>query len=203
MSNTLELNGLSHEVLSQLSYMPNLPLSLKRNLHFFDKEQILSEAFAYSKWLFKQSLLDEIAIDKRIKSYQSISMKYDRYYPNRQARQAFNDILGFRLLCDNYDSVINDLSEYFRIVDMRNGKAEDDGYRGVHLYFELSHSHFPIEIQINTFFDRQINNWLHDYVYKLGYDSAVGKQMRLLYEQGMIKNIQEFKEALSNVLSNC
>ena len=47
---------------------------------------------------------------------------------------------------------------------MSNGKAVDDGYRGVHVYYQKSGQHYPIEIQFNTLFDRQLNNWLiiHD-----------------------------------------
>ena len=49
---------------------------------------------------------------------------------------------------------------------MSNGKAADDGYRGVHAYYQKSGKHYPIEIQFNTLFDRQLNNRLHDYLYK-------------------------------------
>ena len=40
---------------------------------------------------------------------------------------------------------------------MSNGKAVDDGYRGVHVYYQKSGKHYPIEIQFNTLFDRQLN----------------------------------------------
>ena len=71
------------------------------------------------------------------------------------------------MLCDNYDEMLNqDNIDKIRIVDMSQGKANDDGYRGVHLYFQLDHQHYPVEIQMNTYYDRQINNWLHKYLYK-------------------------------------
>ena len=54
----------------------------------------------------------------------------------------------------------------------------DDGYRGVHLYFQLDSNHYPIEIQFNTLYDRQLNNWLHDYLYKKTYSNEVGQQLR-------------------------
>ena len=84
---------------------------------------------------------------------------------------------------------------------MSEGKADDDGYRGVHLYFQLDNEHYPIEIQYNTLYDRQMNNWLHDYLYKKKYPNEVGQQFRLMYEQGKIKNEPAFEEALNNVLS--
>lgn len=92
-------------------------------------------------------------------------------------------------------------SAQFRIADMTKGKAEDDGYRGVHVYYQKSGRHYPIEIQFNTLFDRQLNNWLHDYLYKKDYPVETGKIMREKYENGLIRNEYEFKEVLNNVLS--
>ena len=82
--------------------------------------------------------------------------------------------MGFRSLCDNYEDVLK-LREYqkFRVADMTKGKSNDDGYCGVHLYFQLDGSHYPIEIQYNTYYDRQFNNWLHKYIYKKNYESSV------------------------------
>ena len=77
----------------------------------------------------------------------------------------------------------------------------DDGYRGVHLYFQLDSNHYPIEIQFNTLYDRQLNNWLHDYLYKKTYSNVVGQQLRARYENGKIRNQSEFEEALNDVLS--
>lgn len=90
-----------------------------------------------------------------------------------------------------------------RIVDMSKGKANDDGYRGVHVYFQLSNYHYPIEIQYNTYYDRQINDWLHKYVYKKQYANKVGFALRKQYEDGKIRTEKEFKEGLHHVLSDC
>ena len=83
---------------------------------------------------------------------------------------------------------------------MSGGKSKDDGYRGVHVYFQLSSYHYPIEIQYNTYYDRQLNNWLHKYVYKRKYKAQIGYGLRQAYESGNIKNESEFKEVLRNVL---
>ena len=45
---------------------------------------------------------------------------------------------------------------------MSKGKSNDDGYRGVHVYYQKDNKHYPIEIQFNTYSDRQLNDWLHD-----------------------------------------
>ena len=51
-------------------------------------------------------------------------------------RKVFNDILDFWAFCDSYDAVLKLSREKIRIADMSNGKAHDDGYRGVHVYFQ-------------------------------------------------------------------
>ena len=127
-------------------------------------------------------------------------MKYERYYPDHQTRKVFNDILGFRAFCDGYEQILEEKSPQFRIADMTKGKTVDDGYRGVHVYYQKSGRHYPIEIQFNTLFDRQLNNWLHDYLYKKNYPIEIGKIMRDKYESGFIRNEHEFKEVLNNVL---
>lgn len=90
--------------------------------------------------------------------------------------------------------------KHIRVADMSKGKANDDGYRGVHIYFQLDNFHYPIEIQYNTYYDRQLNNWLHKYLYKKGYDNEIGCCLRTAYENGIIKTEQEFKGVLHNVL---
>ena len=77
---------------------------------------------------------------------------------------------------------------------MSTGKRNDDGYRGVHVYFQVDNFHYPIEIQFNTLFDRQLNDWLHDYVYKRNYPLSYGQQLREKYEHEVIKSESEFKE---------
>lgn len=196
----LKVNGLSIDILDKLSYESKLGKSLKHNLHDFDHNELMREMLEMTCWLQEQSELEDIALDYRVKSMDSIELKYQRYYPNRQVRQVFNDILGFRAFCDNYAELINDTSENLRIVDMSNGKSNDDGYRGVHLYYQKDNFHYPIEVQFNTLYDRQLNNWLHVFLYKKGYRDAVGIEMRKAYEEGKAKNQDEFEEVLRDVL---
>ena len=107
-------------------------------------------------------------------------------------------------MCDNYDGVLAlGTFDDLRIADMSRGKANDDGYRGVHVYYQLDNFHYPIEIQYNTYYDRQFNNWLHKYIYKKNYDGSVGCHLRNLYENAKILTEQDFKEAMEHVLSNC
>ena len=188
------------KILDLLSFESHLEIPLKKNLHYFDKESLIEELIAMTEWLDEQELLSEIALDYRIKSLDSILMKYERYYPDHQTRKVFNDILGFRAFCDSYEQILEEKSPQFRIADMTKGKSVDDGYRGVHVYYQKSGRHYPIEIQFNTLFDRQLNNWLHDNLYKKNYSIETGKIMRDKYESGFIRNEHEFKEVLNNVL---
>lgn len=199
----LKMNGLSVAILRQLSYESQLGIPLKRNLHYFDKDTLLAELNQMTDWLDGQNALADIALDYRIKSIDSIILKYNRYYPDHQVRKVFNDILGFRAFCDSYDDILTGDNSEFHIADLSHGKANDDGYRGVHAYFQLSGRHYPIEIQFNTLYDRQINNWLHDYLYKKDYPVSIGYIMRQKYENGLIKSTSEFEEVLKDVLSGC
>ena len=194
----LERDGLSHEKLYALSYVSKFELSLKRNLNKFNKEELLKEAMDVATWYDEQyDIFEEITIDYRIKSNNSIRIKYDKFYPDTPVEKTFNDLLGFRSICDNYDSVLK-LSSHneFKVVDMSNGKKKDDGYRGVHIYFQKDHHCYPIEIQYNTYYDRQLNNWLHMYIYKREDSDVIGSKMRVLYEQGKIKTEEDFRKEL-------
>ena len=197
----LKMNGLSVDTLDALSFESHLGIPLRKDLHYFNKDALIDELTKLTEWLDEQEILLDIALDYRVKSVDSILLKYNRYYPDHQTRKVFNDILGFRAFCDSYEPILEGESAQFRIADMTKGKAEDDGYRGVHVYYHKSGRHYPIEIEFNTLFDRQLNNWLHDYLYKKDYPVETGKIMREKYENGLIRNEYEFKEVLNNVLS--
>lgn len=204
IDNILARDGLSIKILSDLSFESHLGINLKKNLHYFNQQKLIEEIKKVEEWYDETEQLHNLAIDYRIKSLQSAIMKYNKYYPDHQARKVFDDLLGFRSLCDNYDGVIKfSESDFFRVADMSNGKANDDGYRGVHVYFQLTGMHYPIEIQYNTYYDRQFNNWLHKYTYKKNYDNKIGIILRKQYENGNITTEIEFKEVLLNVLSGC
>ena len=59
-----------------------------------------------------------------------------------------------------------------------------------------------IEIQYNTYYDRQLHNWLHKYVYKRDYGNKIGCILRKEYEDGKIRTEKEFVEVQNHVLSD-
>ena len=192
--NTLEKDGLSIDLLYQLSFRSRLGINLKKNLHYFDKEQLMAEIAGVLDWYDEHIFNFDISADYRVKSYQSALLKYERYQPDHQAGKVFNDLLGFRSLCNSYDDIA-DLQAFseLKFVDLSRGKANDDGYRGVHVYFQINNFTYPIEIQYNTYYDRQLNNWLHKYLYKKEYPLEIGNMMRLHYEHGDIRTEKEFQ----------
>lgn len=202
MLNELIKNGLSIEILQELSYKSKMGKSLVNTLRKFDKETLFDEVSEMIRFYQKIEILDNVDIDYRIKSLDSCIRKYNKFYPEMRLEKVFHDILGFRMLLDSYDALLtNNYPDGIRIVDMSRGKANDDGYRGVHVYFQVNHFYHPIEIQANTYYDRQLNNWLHKYLYKRGYDDFVGNVLRQEYENGKILNEQQFEEVLRYVLS--
>ena len=70
-------------------------------------------------------------------------LKYERYYPDHQTAKVFNDMLGLRTLCNSYGEMIDmAVLDKIRVADMTGGKTRDDGYRGVHVYFQMSSFHY-------------------------------------------------------------
>ena len=84
MEDILKKDGLSLELLRDLSYQSALVVRLKKNLHYFDKNALFEELVLVNKWYDTCELLHGVVIDYRIKSIQSAMMKYDRYYPGHQ-----------------------------------------------------------------------------------------------------------------------
>lgn len=203
MLNELDKNGLSVNILQELSYESKMGKSLVNSLRKFEKEALFEEVSEMIRFYQEAEVLDNVDLDYRVKSVDSCIRKYNKFYPEMRLEKVFNDILGFRMLVDSYDTLLKGIiPEGMRIVDMSFGKANDDGYRGVHLYYQPNHFHYPIEIQANTYYDRQMNNWLHKYLYKRGYSDSVGRTLRQEYESGKILKEQEFEEVLKYVLSD-
>lgn len=199
-----ENNGcfISHALLINLSCTSELGCSLRNVLAHIDKEKLMSDVRHVRRFYRERiPLLETSGLDYRIKSLESILLKYDRYYPNFTVERTHNDILGFRLICSDYAQV-DELrgaypQEFRHCSDMRVGKKCDDGYRGVHLYFQVDHFHYPIEFQYNTVFDRRLNDWLHCYLYKRSEKAAeIGAFLRTLYEQGKIRSEDDFRRDL-------
>ncbi len=182
--------------LDSVSYETKLGKNLKNTLRKFDRNELMEELKDYRLFLKKRK---DILIDYtyRIKSIQSINLKYDRYYPSKEINACFNAILGIRMIVDNYD--INIKNDKIRHVDMSKGKKNDDGYRGYHIYYKKSNYHYPIEVQFFTERDYIFNMWLHKYVYKYK-DNSIGIKLRELYYKNIIMTEEDFKEEFNKCI---
>lgn len=200
----LRKDGLSFALLRKLSFRTRLEENLDQPVSCFDEVSLTEELKQMVVWYDSSDTLAELPIDYRIKSFQAILRKYQRISGECPAERVFNDILEFRTLCDNYEEILR-LREArnLTVIDMSNGKTRDDGYRGVHMYYQHGHRHYPIEIQYNTYYDRQMNNWLSKYVWSKHYPANVGIAMRREYERGRIRTECECEEVLQDVLSDC
>ena len=83
----LKMNGLSVDTLDALSFESHLGIPLRKDLHYFNKDALIDELTKLTEWLDEQEILSGIAIDHRVKSLDSILLKYDRYYPDHQTRK--------------------------------------------------------------------------------------------------------------------
>ena len=139
-------------------------------------------------------LIQENLIGSRFKSDDSIMRKYEKTIKTGGGfKQCFNDVLGFGLRFDQYP---NEYPDYFRVVDLRNGKKVDDGYHAIHLYYQRDNLAYPIEIQLWCGEDYLFNIWSHRYIYKYK-EAEIGK---LLYKEYAVKTIcseQDFIERLN------
>ena len=180
---------ISKKILDELSYTSTLGQSLKQiSLSKTPIEKIIQDIGRY-RANYVDILIQENLIGSRFKSDDSIYRKYEKTLRNHGGfKQCFNDILGFRLHMQEYPVKF---PEYFRVVDLRNGKKMDDGYRAIHLYYQRDNLAYPIEIQLWCGNDFQFNVWSHRHIYK--YDTAdIGKKMYQLYCDNEIHNEEEF-----------
>lgn len=188
--------------LENIAYQSKLGKSLKNTLRKFEKEELFEELRDMIRYY--TCIAGDIPFEKRIKSIQSCELKYNRYISDIETEKVFNDILGLRITVTSYTVV--DQIEFpvgSKVADMRSGKINDDGYRGIHVYLQKDHFRYPIEIQFVTSADKQFNAWLHDNTYKYLENAEVGKKLRKLYDEHLIRTEADFRKELENVLSSC
>lgn len=189
-------NFIPKEILDELSYTSTLGQSLKQiSLSKTPIDRIIQDIGRY-RTNYVDILVQENLIGSRFKSDDSIYRKYEKTLHNKGGfKQCFNDVLGFRLHLEEYPTAF---PEYFRVVDLRNGKQTDDGYRAIHLYYQRDNRAYPIEIQLWCGADFQYNIWSHKYIYK--YDSAIiGREMYQLYVKNKFHTEWDFVEKLEEM----
>ena len=181
------------ETLDALSYRSTLGRSLRQiSLRATPLEIILDDIAKYRSG-YIDVLVQENLTGSRFKSNDSILRKYEQTLRNNGGfKQCFNDVLGFRLRFEEYPV---EFPDYFRVVDLRNGKRVDDGYRAIHLYYQRDNLSYPLEVQLWCGDDYQFNLWSHKYVYK--YQAPeIGKRLHQEYAEGTLRSEQNFLHRL-------
>ena len=188
---------ISEEILNKISYKSTLGQSLKQiSLRKTPLDDILKDIKKYRSE-YTDTVVQENLIGSRFKSDDSIIRKYEKTLRMGGGfKQCFNDILGFRLHFDEYPE---EYPDYFRVVDLRNGKKVDDGYRAVHLYYQRDNLAYPIEIQLWCAKDYQFNIWSHKLVYKY-WDAGIGKRLYEKYISGNIGTEEDFKNEMNRLV---
>ena len=154
-------------VLEEVEYESKIGKSLKNTLRKFDKEELFEELM--DMICYYTTIAADIPYEKRIKSIHSCELKYVRYFPSKEVEKVFNDILGLRITLDSYD--VFDMIEIppsVTVADMRNGKAKDDGYRGIHVYVQKSHLHLFLFLFCLSLFRKMVKNNLYMEVHSNG-----------------------------------
>lgn len=184
------------ETLDLLSYRSTLGQSLKQiSLRATPLETILDDIAKYRSG-YIDVLVQENLIGSRFKSEDSIIRKYEKTLRTGGGfKQCFNDVLGFRLRFDEYPEKF---PNYFRVVDLRQGKKIDDGYRAIHLYYQRDNLAYPIEVQLWCGKGYVFNIWSHQYVYKYK-TPEIGKILYREYSSGVIRTEQEFLARLQEL----
>lgn len=187
---------MTKEELDKLSYTSTLGTSLKQiSLRKTELQKILEDI---DRWRTHrvEMLVNEHLIGMRFKSDDSIMRKYEKTLKTGGGfKQCFNDVLGFRMQLDEYPT---EFPEYFRVVDLRDGKQIDDGYRAIHLYYQRDSYSYPIEIQLWCGREHQFNIWAHKHTYKYK-NEEIGKKLYNLYIQKKISSEDEFISRLEEM----
>lgn len=205
-----------HSICSQTSINYSLKNSLSKFLSKFGKSLLLDDIYnavvsgldsLVSSGKF-DGFLAHPDVHYRGKTLPSIDNKLQRNIDaERPLEKVFNDLIGIRIIIEDYtvwEKVKPKIiASNATIVDLRNGKVPDDGYRAVHVYFQADHKHYPIELQFVSEKDSLFNSWQHDYFYKNSQLSPeIGLKLRNLYDLGIITTEQDYRNELHKCSTN-
>lgn len=192
--------GELEKILSGMTMCYTAPesISWKKSLHHNDFENVYSSVLDYFAACddFLRRLSEFAAasdngfdLSYRCKTEQSLRLKWDRNLDaGRPLRKVCNDIIGIRLVLDCPPSLLHDVSiaiDGYKtecINFYSTPKAQDDGYRGIHLY--IYGTSFPVELQIWTRQDAVLHFYSHEAIYKLD-NSNAGKSYSLALRNWM------------------
>lgn len=171
--------------------VPNLK---SKTLRYFDIDEMYlngidyynscGEVFRSFENFLKENLHVNTRFTSRFKAFESFEKKWEknsRIGQEKKFYKACNDILGYRFIVDCKEEDLVNLINSLKLDDVTiidfysNKKTNDDGYRGIHMYFWYNRRGFPIEFQIWTIKDALLQFYTHEIIYK-GSNSVSKKQ---------------------------
>lgn len=183
----------SEEMLKALSFRTSLNRSTNKLSIDEDILRVVeADAQSYKAVIETSKCLDRFLC--RVKTPDSIRRKIERRQ-GANFQSVFNDLLGIRIEVNSYDI---EIPEYYRVVDMREGKSNNDGYRAMHLYYKLDNFHYIIEVQLWSKEDYKFNLWSHTYGYK-SVEQYILLELRERYDLGYINSYDEYIKEMSKL----
>jgi ppGpp synthetase/RelA/SpoT-type nucleotidyltranferase len=164
-------------------------LNTSKKIKEYDEETITTLLEAKGKFLWETAefahAIDEFLQDSagfdftyRYKENESLVEKLQCQTLTKQMYKTLNDVLGMRFVIQCTEGELQEIvykfvnespyDEACRISDQTEGKANNDGYRGIHVYIQPNRNIFPVEIQFWTRTHALLNEYLHDNIYKIG-----------------------------------
>lgn len=183
--------GQIKKIQSSYNFSEDIPNLNKKTLRYFDCDEMYEKVldFYNLSFLLFDDFIKYLNLNKdnrskvmfRLKSEDSFIKKWNKnILPGKEKKfyKACNDNFGFRFVIDcEREELVNLINSIdFKNLDVdvinfySNIKTDDDGYRGIHLYFWYNRRNYPIEFQIWTIKDLILQSYTHEIVYKGGND---------------------------------
>lgn len=166
------------------SFPEGFPNINKKTLRHYDFEEV----YDYSLEFFENSdenlkglinylndnLTSKVRFTYRLKTRDSLKKKWEKYLVfGKKFYKGCNDLLGIRFIIDASKEELSAMIKNFEndgnceIINFyEKNKINDDGYRGIHVYFRYNRNSFPIEIQFWTRKDALLHFYTHEVIYK-------------------------------------
>lgn len=200
-NNGIELKKIIYDLQNSFSFPENFPNINKKTLRHYD----FNEVYEYTIQFFeniddnleilikylKSNLSEDIKFTYRFKTEESFKMKWKKYLIfGKKFYKACNDLLGVRFIVKCNERELKEKLKIFyndencKIINFyeNNKKTNDDGYRGIHIYFRYNKNSFPIEFQFWTRKDAILHFYTHEVIYKSTQDKEFWNYSKRLRE---------------------
>lgn len=187
-----EFVSIIKEIQKNDAFHGGIPNLKNKTLRYFNIDEVyLSsiEFFATAEFYKLDKFLNDNKDENskftfRLKTFESFEKKWiknSRVGCEKKFYKACNDNYGYRFIVDCKEEDLINLVNSLEIKDVTiidfysKNKTNDDGYRGIYMYFWYNRRGFPLEFQIWTVKDALLQFYTHEIIYK-GNSSIPKKQ---------------------------